>query len=762
VVAVDAVTSAVLDRGVPSREAAVLAWAGGALHDRQADACLQVLGAGRVAGDVHVRRVGPLACLADPASARCAEQAAAFSPRQRGALAGAVLAAAGEVAGSGAGLAERVVARLAVHRVRSGLDPAVRDQLPRVQCALIRGMEALGDMDAARQVAAEALAGTPAGRRELLMTYLRLARTRGAGDSGDPLAEEAISVAVAAGAVIGLEARVWAATELLGRDGNREQALALAGQVSAELAARTGLGQAGDQWRLLLAFAAGRAGVASLAQQLLGPMLNSGIASREKPAQAVLRAVSGPRADTRLQIILLQAELDTTPVIADQDQLRLHHALTVGYASLGMYPQALSHGHHELGLRKRLQHPGHPATLVIRGNIALWTGECGDAAGALRLFTALQPDMERVLGPDHPHTLRIRGNVAFWTGECGDAAAALQLLAALLPDQERVLGPAHLDTLHTRSDIAFWTGECGDAARALRLFTALLPDQEQAFGPGHLGTLAIRHNIAAWTGRCGDVAEALRLSTALLPDQVRLLGPGHPDTLATRNNIAAQTGECGDAARALRLFTALLPDQERVLGPGHPDTLLIRSSIAAWTGRCGDAAGALRLSTALLPDQERLLGPDHPDTLTTRRYIGTWTAQIRRESCSTSDQQPLAELGGLAGDALATGDTAAAVSYCEQMIDAAEQAFGSLDIRLTRYLRQAAGALAAANQGPQAIDMLTRAVTINDYYGAETAEAVSALRDLAVVQQQNGRHQEARQNLHRALDIEARHSRATA
>ena len=129
-----------------------------------------------------MRRTGPLACLADPASPRCAEQAAAFSARQRAGLAGAVLEAAGQVgADPGAGLAERVVARQAVHRVRADLDPALRERLPAVQRALIRGLEALGDADAAWQVAREALAETPpgvAGRQELLMAYLRLARTR--------------------------------------------------------------------------------------------------------------------------------------------------------------------------------------------------------------------------------------------------------------------------------------------------------------------------------------------------------------------------------------------------------------------------------------------------------------------------------------------------------------------------------------------------------------------------------------------------------
>ncbi len=98
--------------------------------------------------------------------------------------------------------------------------------------------------------------------------------------------------------------------------------------------------------------------------------------------------------------------------------------------------------------------PGHPDTLATRNNIAHWTGECGDAAGALRLSQELLPDLVRMLGPGHPDTLATRGNIARWTGQCGDAAGALRLSQELLPDQVRMLGPDHPETLTPRNNIA--------------------------------------------------------------------------------------------------------------------------------------------------------------------------------------------------------------------------------------------------------------------------------------------------------------------
>ena len=335
-------------------------------------------------------RAGSLVRLAGPADGRLAGLVAALPVAGRQKMAAVVLGeAAGLAADASAGLVDRVVARQAAHHVRGDL--ADRSGLTGVQIGLIRGLEKLGDPGAAYEVATAALAELEAlppaardagQRQELLMAVLRLARTRpGRGQGDDPVVAEAVELAVSGGAAVRTEARVWAAVNLLHRPGHRQDGLRLAHQVTAELEARRIHGDLAAQWRLLLAFHAGQAGDTALAQRLLATMISSGPQPQQDAAAAVLRAIGGPHADTRLQIILLQDELARTPADADDDLLRLHHALAANYDTLGEYHPALHHGSQELPLRRRIQGDDHPDTLTTRSNIASWTGECGDRPG---------------------------------------------------------------------------------------------------------------------------------------------------------------------------------------------------------------------------------------------------------------------------------------------------------------------------------------------------------------------------------------------
>ena len=136
--------------------------------------------------------------------------------------------------------------------------------------------------------------------------------------------------------------------------------------------------------------------------------------------------------------------------------------------------------------RERVLGPDHQRTLISRANLARWTGEAGDAAGARDQFAALVPAFVRAFGAEHPSSLTAAAALARFTGEAGDAAGARDQLAALVPAFERVLGPEHHDTLITRANLASQTGNAGNAAGARDQFAALLPVEERVFGPEHL------------------------------------------------------------------------------------------------------------------------------------------------------------------------------------------------------------------------------------------------------------------------------------
>jgi tetratricopeptide (TPR) repeat protein len=569
-----AVTGEVIDAQVnqvpPSELAVVLAWAGGILHALQAERAVKALGAERLHAD-DVIHFESLIRLADPASPRLAEQVRVLPASRRQRLAEIVLDTALEIGRDpNAGLVDKVVAWQAAHRVRADLQD--RAQLIGVQRDLVRGLEDLNDPAAAYQIAtvalAEYVANRPGEQRtsehdDLSAAVLRLARTQERGRT-DPLIAATIDAVAAGGAAVGLEARIWAAIDLLGQPDERDQALELTDQVTDEMNSQNDLGMIGNLWRLQLAFHAGRAGYPAITQKLLAPILNASSPPAGDAARAVLRVADRPGADTRLQIIGLEAELAALPPDADDDRLRLLGALTTDYANLGDYRRALGYGRQELQLGERMR------------------------------------------GADDPYILSVRSFVAWLTGQSGNPVKALRLSRELLPEQVRVLGRDHPDTLKTQNNIACFTGESGNPAEALRLFRELAPDQVRILGPDHPSTVKTRHNIASFIAMLGNPAEALRLFQELLPDEIRVLGPDHPDTLVARNNIAGFTGESGNPAEALRLSRELLPDKMRVLGPDNPRTLNTRASIAWWTGVNGNPAEALRLSRELLPDQVRI------------------------------------------------------------------------------------------------------------------------------------------------------------
>ncbi|WP_179282462.1 tetratricopeptide repeat protein, partial [Streptosporangium subroseum] len=98
--------------------------------------------------------------------------------------------------------------------------------------------------------------------------------------------------------------------------------------------------------------------------------------------------------------------------------------------------------------------PDSPGMISVIGYLVA----SGDYRTAHTLQQRCVTALHDKLGPEHPNTLRARANLAYWSGEAGDAAGARDQYAALVPVRERVSGSEHPDTLRARANLAYWSG----------------------------------------------------------------------------------------------------------------------------------------------------------------------------------------------------------------------------------------------------------------------------------------------------------------
>jgi repressor LexA len=109
-----------------------------------------------------------------------------------------------------------------------------------------------------------------------------------------------------------------------------------------------------------------------------------------------------------------------------------------------------------------------------------------------------------VLGREHEYVLSVRAEFAACTASVGDVIGALKQFSVLVPETERVLGAGHMQTLAARNNLAAMTEDAGDKAGARHQLAALLPLAKQALGPRHPLTHAVRGNLFRLNQELGE------------------------------------------------------------------------------------------------------------------------------------------------------------------------------------------------------------------------------------------------------------------
>ena len=248
-----------------------------------------------------------------------------------------------------------------------------------------------------------------------------------------------------------------------------------------------------------------------------------------------------------------------------------------------------------------------------------------------------------------------RGDLANWTGQAGDAAGARDQYAALLPVRAGTWPRSTRRTLAVRSNLAYWTGQRGmrpgPATSTPRCCPSASGSRRRT--PGHLGHplnlaldragrrrgrgprpvrgAAARRRNGSWPRRPLDpdrprqprLLDRAGRRRGRRPRPVRRAAARRERVLGADTRTRWDplpprrlTGLAGDPAGARDQYAAPLPPRERVLGLEPPQTPVARCSLADWTGQAGDAAAARDQYAALLPLEERVArhaAPADPD-----------------------------------------------------------------------------------------------------------------------------------------------------
>ena len=144
--------------------------------------------------------------------------------------------------------------------------------------------------------------------------------------------------------------------------------------------------------------------------------------------------------------------------------------------------------------------------------------------------------------PDHPP------NLAYWTGQAGDAAGARDQFAALLPVRERVQGAEHPDTLTTRAQprpLDRAGGGCGRGPRPVRR-----PAARPRAGPGRRAPRHPDHPrqprlLDRAGGGCGRGPRPVRRPAARPRAGPGPRAPRHPDHPRQPRLLDRAGGGCG-------------------------------------------------------------------------------------------------------------------------------------------------------------------------------------------------------------------------
>jgi non-specific serine/threonine protein kinase/serine/threonine-protein kinase len=338
---------------------------------------------------------------------------------------------------------------------------------------------------------------------------------------------------------------------------------------------------------------------------------------------AALRLIDAEMIERAARSIDEQSDLD--PLIAAE----LHGTLAGTSIPLGLFDRAVEEGRRELEIRRRVQGPEHPRTLLAQADLAMAVARQGRAEEAESLLRRTADAQRRVLPPDDPALLTTLNRLGIALEQCGREEEAIELHRSTLDVQRSVLGDGSPDVTSSMRNLANALLAAGRLEDAEPLYREVIERSRRELGDEDANTLSSMTNLAALFQEQYRDDEAEELYREVLAVRSRTVGDEHPQSLVARHNVARLLRDRGDAEAAEMEFRRTLEARRRVLGDLHPGTLSTMESLGLVCADLGRSEEARALLEEALAGSRRALGDDHAETLRIVASLGIHHARAQ-------------------------------------------------------------------------------------------------------------------------------------
>jgi tetratricopeptide (TPR) repeat protein/predicted Ser/Thr protein kinase len=323
-------------------------------------------------------------------------------------------------------------------------------------------------------------------------------------------------------------------------------------------------------------------------------------------------------------------------------------------------------------------------------------------------------------------------------GVLNDEAArydeATRQLKRALAMRVRIFGPTHPLVALSRKQLGNVYYQQNLYDEAYEQYARALQIREQTFGPSHPSVAMIHNNLGIVLESKGDHVEARGQHERALAIWEATLDPDHPNLALSRHNLAITLALGGEHERARREYERSLAINETSLGASHPRTALVHAHLGSELMYLGDPERARDHYEKARAIWRERHGTEHPDYAYALALLGDWSR----------DQ----------------GDWAQALDHHTQALAIRERALGSEAAEVADSLASVGVLHVRVDRSDLARPLLRRALDISkDENGNPYPDAGVILRELGRILLQEGRREEAVENLENAVKRHEKYAR---